>query len=50
MFLASRNLFRDKTRLALSVAGVALAIMLTLILTGFRDGGSPPTLTALPAR
>jgi putative ABC transport system permease protein len=38
MFLAGRNLFQNKTRLVLSVAGVALAIMLILILTGFRDG------------
>ena len=38
MFLARRNLFQNKTRLALSVAGVALAIMLILILNGFRDG------------
>lgn len=38
MNLAGRNLLQDKTRLALSVAGVALAIMLVLILTGFVSG------------
>ena len=38
MSLASRNLFQDKTRLFLSVTGVALAIMLILILTGFASG------------
>lgn len=38
MSLASRNLFQDKTRLSLSVAGVALAVMLILILTGFVSG------------
>jgi putative ABC transport system permease protein len=38
MNLASRNLLQDKTRLALSVAGVALAVMLILILTGFVSG------------
>ena len=34
MSLARRNLFQDKTRLALSVSGVALAIMLMLLLNG----------------
>ncbi len=38
MNLAGRNLLQDKTRLLLSVAGVALAIMLILILTGFVSG------------
>ena len=38
MSLATRNLLQDKTRLLLSVAGVALAIMLILILTGFVSG------------
>ncbi len=38
MFLARRNLFQDKTRLALSVGGVALAVMLILILNGFLTG------------
>jgi putative ABC transport system permease protein len=38
MNLASRNLVQDKTRLVLSAVGVALAIMLILILTGFVSG------------
>ena len=38
MNLAWRNLVQDKTRLGLSAAGVALAIMLILILTGFVSG------------
>ncbi len=38
MFLARRNLFQDRTRLALSVGGVALAVMLILILKGFLSG------------
>ena len=38
MFLARRNLLQDKTRLALSVSGVALAVMLILILKGFLTG------------
>ncbi|HSB65327.1 MAG TPA: FtsX-like permease family protein [Anaerolineales bacterium] len=38
MFLARRNLFQDKTRLALSIGGVALAVMLILILKGFLSG------------
>jgi hypothetical protein len=38
MNLAWRNLVRDKTRLVLSAVGVALAIMLILILTGFISG------------
>ena len=38
MSLARRNLFQDKTRLALSVAGVALAVMLILVLKGFLAG------------
>jgi putative ABC transport system permease protein len=36
--LSARNLLQDKTRLALSIAGVALALMLILILTGFVSG------------
>ena len=38
MFLARRNLFQDKTRLALSIFGVALAVMLILVLKGFLAG------------
>jgi len=38
MSLARRNLFQDKTRLALSVAGVALAVTLILVLKGFLAG------------
>ena len=38
MTLAWRNLFQDKTRLGLSVTGVALAVMLILILNGFVSG------------
>ena len=38
MSLARRNLFQDKTRLALSIGGVALAVMLVLILKGFLAG------------
>jgi putative ABC transport system permease protein len=38
VFLAARNLFQDKTRLALSIGGVALAVMLILILNGFLTG------------
>ncbi|HET9221210.1 MAG TPA: ABC transporter permease [Roseiflexaceae bacterium] len=38
MFLARRNLLQDTTRLALSVIGVALAVMLILLLNGFLDG------------
>ena len=38
MFLARRNLLKDKTRMALSVGGVALAVMLILVLNGFLDG------------
>ena len=38
MSLATRNLLQDKTRLGLSVGGVALAIMLILILGGFVSG------------
>jgi len=36
--LAVRNLFQDKLRFALSIAGVALAVMLILILNGFLSG------------
>lgn len=38
MALALRNLFQDKTRLTLSIGGVALAVMLTLLLNGFLAG------------
>ncbi len=38
MSLARRNLFQDKTRLALSIFGVALAVMLILVLKGFLSG------------
>ena len=38
MRLAWRNLLRDRTRFALSVLGVALAIMLVLLLAGLKTG------------
>ena len=38
MHLARRNLLQDKTRLALSVSGVALAVMLILVLNGLLAG------------
>lgn len=38
MTLALRNLLQDRTRLALSVVGVALAVMLVLVLNGFVTG------------
>src|SRR3989304_1262700 len=38
MSLARRNLSQDKTRLILSIAGVALAVMLILILKGLLTG------------
>jgi putative ABC transport system permease protein len=38
MSLARRNLFQNKTRLSLSIGGVALAVMLILVLNGFLDG------------
>ena len=38
MLVAHRNLTKEKTRLALSIGGVALAIMLVLILDGFQVG------------
>ncbi|MBI3979530.1 MAG: ABC transporter permease [Chloroflexi bacterium] len=38
MLLARRNLSQDRTRLGLSIAGVALAVMLILILNGFLTG------------
>lgn len=38
MSLGRRNLFQDKTRFALSVAGVALAVMLVLVLNGLLGG------------
>ena len=38
MSLARRNLFQDRTRLALSIGGVGLAVTLILILKGFLAG------------
>ena len=38
MLLARRNLFRDRTRFVLSVAGVAVSIGLILLLSGYRSG------------
>jgi len=38
IYLAFRNLFQQKYRLALSIGGVALAIMLILLLNGFLSG------------
>ena len=38
MSLARRNLLKDKTRMTLSIGGVALAMMLILVLNGFLDG------------
>ncbi|MFA5837193.1 MAG: FtsX-like permease family protein [Bellilinea sp.] len=38
MLLARRNLLKDKTRMALCVGGVALAVMLILVLNGFLAG------------
>jgi putative ABC transport system permease protein len=38
MFLARHNLLKDKMRLALSVIGVSLAVMLILLLFGLRGG------------
>lgn len=38
MLLAIRNLTRDRTRFGLSVAGVALAVMLILLLGAYRSG------------
>lgn len=38
MDLALRNLVQDRTRLGLSVAGVSLAVLLVLLLSGFVDG------------
>jgi putative ABC transport system permease protein len=38
MLVARRNLLRDRLRFALSVAGVALSIMLILVLRGYLDG------------
>ncbi len=38
MSLAGRNLIQDKMRFGLSVIGVALAVMLILILSGFLNG------------
>lgn len=38
MFLARKHLVRDRTRLALNITGVALAVMLILLLNGFLTG------------
>ena len=38
MLLARRNLFRDRTRFALSVLGVAVSVGLILLLAGYRAG------------
>ena len=38
MLIARRNLFRDRTRFALSVLGVAVSIALILVLAGYRAG------------
>lgn len=38
MSLARRNLFRDRTRFLLSVAGVAVSVGLILLLAGYRSG------------
>lgn len=38
MRIALRNLLQNKTRLGLSIGGVALAVMLTLLLNGFLAG------------
>jgi putative ABC transport system permease protein len=56
--LAVRNLLQDKTRLALSVAGIALAVMLIIFLLGLREGvfrgavayldNAPGTVVVLP--
>ncbi|MFQ5614582.1 MAG: ABC transporter permease, partial [Anaerolineae bacterium] len=37
-YLAFRNLFQQKFRLALSIGGVALAVMLIVLLNGFLSG------------
>jgi len=38
LLLARRNLFRDRTRFALSVLGVAVSIGMILLLSGYRSG------------
>ena len=38
MSIALRNLLKDRTRFALSVIGMALAVMLMLLLNGFLSG------------
>ncbi|HEX9681067.1 MAG TPA: ABC transporter permease [Anaerolineales bacterium] len=38
MFLARKHLLQDRTRLALNITGVALAVMLILLLNGFLTG------------
>ena len=41
MLVGHRNFTQEKTRLALSIGSVALAIMLALILDGFQVGDVP---------
>src|SRR3972149_2921579 len=50
MFLARQNLFKDKTRLALSIGGGALAVMLVLLLNGFLAGLDRPITPHPPPR
>lgn len=38
LLLARRNLFRDRTRFLISVAGVAASVGLMLLLSGYRAG------------
>lgn len=38
LFIAFKNLFQEKTRLLISVGGVAFAILLMLVLLGIREG------------
>jgi ABC-type lipoprotein release transport system permease subunit len=47
MLLARRNLSRDRVRLALSTVSVALAVMLILLLGGYRAGIYRQTATYL---
>ena len=47
MLLAARNLSRDRTRLGLSVAGVALSVLLILLLGAYRAGIYRQTATYL---
>ncbi len=60
MRLALQNLLQDKTRLVLSVVGIALAVMLILFLLGLRQGvfrstvvyldQTPGSVAVMPAR